>query len=282
MLRTRLVTALLGLPIVLFLLVWAGRGFAALLMGVMVAGCSFEAAKMLAPQLQARFGVSEQGFKPWISGFLCACVAILFFICAVGEGQWWSGLGGIAFVLMLTVGLGSFSTRNVDLAVSQILAWVFASLYGSLPWIALWQLYLLGDHARYVMFLLAIVMLNDTGAYFVGRALGKHKLAPHYSPKKTWEGALGGIAFGIGGAFGMDAVFGFSLGPAKLLLMAAVFVGAMGIAGDLVESILKRFSKVKDSGCFFPGHGGFLDRSDSIVFAAPSLWLIMTFYKYHG
>lgn len=283
MLKKRLLTAMLMLPIIISLLVLAPPSYVCLFLGFLVAGCSFEASFMLTPEVKRRFGVGNSGCPTLFSGIFCSTVGVIVFICStLYNNEPWGGVAGIAFILMTTIGVGSFSTKTVDLAVSQVLSWVFSILYGSLPWVALWHLYLEGKQARYLLLLLAIIMFNDSGAYFSGRYFGKRKLAPHYSPKKTWEGVIGGMVSGVFGAYVVNAIFNFQgekQGAWFFLTLAGILVGIAGILGDLVESALKRFSNVKDSGDFFPGHGGFMDRSDSIVFAAPLLWVLLTFYK---
>jgi phosphatidate cytidylyltransferase len=121
-----------------------------------------------------------------------------------------------------------------------------------------------------IVLLLAIVMAADTAAYFVGRALGRHKLAPAISPGKTIEGAVGGLAGGVAGAWAVSAA-GLHL-PAAHVVALGVLVTLFAIAGDLLESLLKRWAGVKDSGRLFPGHGGMLDRLDSLLFGAAVLY----------
>jgi phosphatidate cytidylyltransferase len=110
-----------------------------------------------------------------------------------------------------------------------------------------------------LLLLVACVAVSDTAAYYIGSTLGKHKLAPSVSPKKTWEGAAGGLLGSIGGALVANLWFfqRLTIGHA---LAVGVLVAAAGIAGDLVESMLKRAAGVKDSSRLLPGHGGLLDR----------------------
>jgi phosphatidate cytidylyltransferase len=119
--------------------------------------------------------------------------------------------------------------------------------------------------------LLAIIMCSDTLAFFAGSAFGRHKLAPRISPGKTLEGLAGGLAGGI-----LAALVVRRLGLPGLPLVDAVVLGAvvagLGVVGDLAESLLKRWAGVKDSGAIFPGHGGMLDRLDSLLFGAPVLY----------
>lgn len=137
------------------------------------------------------------------------------------------------------------------------------------------------EHGRWlVCFLFLTIWATDIGAYFVGRRWGKHKLAPQISPGKTLEGFWGGIVFAS--AMGGGLTYGFPLpfgGLEATLLGGALAV--VGQAGDLAESLLKREAGVKDSSQLIPGHGGFLDRLDSLLFAAPAfhlfLWLHLSF-----
>jgi len=122
-----------------------------------------------------------------------------------------------------------------------------------------------------LVLLLAIVMASDTAAFFVGTAAGRRRLAPDISPGKTVEGAAGGLAGGVAGA-AVVRVLGLPSLPLAHALLLGLAVAALGIAGDLLESLLKRWAGVKDSGVLFPGHGGMLDRLDSLLFGAPVLY----------
>lgn len=118
---------------------------------------------------------------------------------------------------------------------------------------------------------LAIVMLTDTGAYYTGRTLGKHKLSPKVSPGKTVEGSIGGLAAGIA-AGGLSHLIFFRELPLVHGLILGGLVSIVGQLGDLAESMLKRGASVKDASHLLPGHGGMLDRLDSILFAAPLIY----------
>lgn len=121
----------------------------------------------------------------------------------------------------------------------------------------------------YVLFLCLVVWAGDTAAMYVGKSLGRHKLAPTVSPGKTWEGALGGVA---GGVLAALCSAGLLLAPMTLWEQGLLGVGITlaGQVSDLGESLLKRYVGVKDSGELIPGHGGILDRMDSMLFAAPT------------
>lgn len=130
------------------------------------------------------------------------------------------------------------------------------------------------DGQRWLVALLAITFATDTGAYAVGRAWGRHLLIPRLSPQKTWEGAAGAIA--VGGTAAALAPRLLSLHPAPALAASLVLVLPIAaIAGDLLESALKRRAGLKDFSHLLPGHGGLLDRLDSVLLTAPSLyWLL--------
>jgi phosphatidate cytidylyltransferase len=134
----------------------------------------------------------------------------------------------------------------------------------------------LDDGRNWVFFILFVTWASDTFAFFVGRRFGRHKLAPSISPGKTWEGAAGGV----GAAVIMSILF-FTPTPFRLPLISwqaiplAVLVSIFGQLGDLVESLLKRNMGVKDSGSLMPGHGGVLDRIDSLVFASVVVYYVV-------
>jgi phosphatidate cytidylyltransferase len=138
------------------------------------------------------------------------------------------------------------------------------------PFVALARLQIAGHgFARgplVVLWLVLMVCGADIGAYFAGRAFGQRKLAPRVSPGKTWEGALGGLA-AVAVVAGCGAVY-FGLSPAALVAFGCG-VGIFSIIGDLTESMFKRAAALKDSGTLLPGHGGLLDRIDSVTAAAP-------------
>ncbi|MBI4651174.1 phosphatidate cytidylyltransferase [Candidatus Desantisbacteria bacterium] len=124
-----------------------------------------------------------------------------------------------------------------------------------------------------ILFPLIITWANDTGAYAIGRLFGKHKLAPKISPNKTWEGSIAGICSGMITV----AIFKFAVNGTKFFtdisyaefLLAGIIISIAGQIGDLFESYIKRKCKVKDSGNLIPGHGGLLDRIDSLIFSLP-------------
>jgi phosphatidate cytidylyltransferase len=132
--------------------------------------------------------------------------------------------------------------------------------------------------SKLITLFLAIVMMTDTGAYYTGRALGRHKLAPRISPGKTVEGSVGGFVAGVAAGPLCRVVFFPQISLTDSLLLGAS-ISVLGQIGDLVESMLKRGSGVKDSSHLLPGHGGMLDRLDSILFCAPLIYYYSRFFN---
>ncbi len=154
-------------------------------------------------------------------------------------------------------------------------------IYVGVPLLLASSMYLeYGGGIVLVMFLM--IWLNDTGAYMVGCSIGRHKLFPRVSPKKSWEGFLGGMLFSI-----LAGVLSFKLIPECEfpiplygVIVLGILVSIAATWGDLIESLLKRAADVKDSGKIMPGHGGILDRIDSLLLVAPILWILMIIFKY--
>jgi phosphatidate cytidylyltransferase len=182
-----------------------------------------------------------------------------------------------ALLLLSATLLGGDPKERVSAAAGTLLGSVYLGALGGTV-AALRVIRPTDEGAWRVVLVLAIVMGSDVLAFFVGHALGRHRLAPELSPGKTVEGALGGLAGGVLGALAVR-----SLGLPSLPLWHAWALGALGaalgIVGDLAESLLKRWAGVKDSGALFPGHGGMLDRVDSLLFGAPLLYYYFLYVR---
>jgi phosphatidate cytidylyltransferase len=174
---------------------------------------------------------------------------------------------------LLALGLGrSGPLEPIPRTVSVVtLSWLYAGLL-----VAVVEVLRERFGFGWVVLAFAVTWMNDTFAYFAGRAFGRHKLAERISPKKTWEGFAGGLLGSVGGAVLVARLMVPELAPA-----AAVALGAggavLGPMGDLCESMLKRAAGVKDSGKLIPGHGGLLDRIDALLFVAPWVLAFATF-----
>jgi phosphatidate cytidylyltransferase len=178
-----------------------------------------------------------------------------------------------AFVVLASLSLTAW--RGGRDALGLAAASVFPMLYIGMPIGAMVALRTLrGPEALFL--LLLTVMVSDTAQYYTGRAFGRRLLAPAISPKKTIEGAIGGFVFGalVMAIVGRWWAAGI---PVALRAMLGVAVVALGIAGDLFESMLKRSAGVKDSSSLIPGHGGVLDRIDALLFAAPVYYVFLKY-----
>ena len=127
---------------------------------------------------------------------------------------------------------------------------------------------------NWLLFAILVTFATDTGAFLVGRAVGSRPMAPSISPYKTWEGSAGGFVSAVAAALALGAVFSLGI-PAWQQAVIGGVVGVVGQWGDLLESKLKRISAVKDAGSIIPGHGGLLDRLDSILFALPAVYYLV-------
>ncbi|MGB3210501.1 MAG: phosphatidate cytidylyltransferase [Desulforhopalus sp.] len=188
-------------------------------------------------------------------------------------------------IVILPAALGSFLVltcyvlyRYKDILDSYNLfcRLVFGILYVGVLGAHLVLLRFLPEGGSWLIIASAVTACSDTGAYFVGRAFGKNKLCPNISPNKTIEGAAGGILLGLAGA----VAFAVLLLPAfnwLFLVGAALILAVAGIVGDLTESIIKRGTATKDSGSCLAGHGGILDRVDSLLLVCPILYYLLVF-----
>jgi phosphatidate cytidylyltransferase len=127
-----------------------------------------------------------------------------------------------------------------------------------------------------IISILASIWIGDSAAYYGGTAFGKHKLFPRVSPKKSWEGAIFGFVFSVATMI-LAKVIVLDFLNWKDVIVIGIIIGIIGQIGDLVESLIKRDSAVKDSSGFIPGHGGFLDRFDSLLFSSPVIWLYLRY-----
>jgi len=131
--------------------------------------------------------------------------------------------------------------------------------------------------AFFIISILASIWIGDSAAYYGGITFGRHKLFPRVSPKKSWEGAIFGFIFSIGTMI-LAKVIVLNYSGWTDVLVIGIIIGLIGQIGDLVESLIKRDSKVKDSSTLIPGHGGFFDRFDSLLFCAPAIWIYLKYF----
>ncbi len=199
-------------------------------------------------------------------------------------GFYWLGFqhgGSLVAIFGATVPVGlyyMFRFGDMNTAAARFGTTVAGIVYGGLLFTFLAMLKRDGGAhgGDYVVFVLAIAWVGDTGAYFAGRFLGKTKLYPAVSPGKTWAGAFGGLAGSALAAVAMHYLRMKNVSLGDMLAMA-IPGAALGQMGDLVESMLKRSRGVKDSGSLLPGHGGILDRVNAVLFIGPYVYLYAAF-----
>jgi phosphatidate cytidylyltransferase len=202
---------------------------------------------------------------------VAAGAAVLAACAAVGTGS-----GAADIVLMTTVivigSLAVASGQPGPAILRDTAASALPVAYIGLPLGALAAVRAVAGREA-VLLLMAVIVISDSAQYYTGRALGRRSLAPTISPKKTVEGAIGGVVFGtLAMAAGGRWVF---QSPLWTLAMLGAVISLLGIVGDLFESLLKRSAGVKDSSHLIPGHGGVLDRIDSWLFAAPVYYVFV-------
>jgi len=208
------------------------------------------------------------GFKPEVGSLNSNAVIVLMFIAA-------------AFWLLMFYYIVKFPAAQSTWATVFLIG--LMGMFCILPlWVALLQLKYMAVSGYLVLALIALVSVVDIGAFFAGRKWGHKKLAPALSPKKSWAGFWGGLASCTLLALLLIAVvhtllFPLTPGLIALLILAAVLIAVVSVIGDLYESMLKRHQGIKDSGRSLPGHGGILDRIDSLIAAAPFFVLLMIY-----
>ena len=216
---------------------------------------------------------------PEVYGILVAALFPLAVWSAGGGAPAWAPVG-LALAGIGLLGLHVFGSEIADVprrASAVALAWIYiGTLVASVVSLRI------RFGTGWVILAFATAFLNDTFAYFAGRFFGRHKLLERISPRKTWEGAAGGVLGSVLGALAVRLLDvtrdleTLSLGGAVALGLGAAVIGPVG---DLAESMLKRSAGVKDSGRLIPGHGGLLDRIDALLFVAPWVWVYAAFLR---
>ncbi len=265
-LARRLGTALVGIP-VLLLVFFAAPPWA---------GVALVAAALVVGEHEFFGLLNARGLRPMRRVGLVLAAA--FFLDVAFPG--WLGVPFVPLGALLLLGFAlsrGADFESVSAAAATLLGAVYVGALGG----TIAALRLLDPVARgpwRILMLLVVVMASDTMAFFVGHTLGRRKLAPAVSPGKSVEGAVGGLLGGVAGAFVVRALGFPDMPPAHAAALGAV-VAVVGIVGDLDESLLKRWAGVKDSGTLFPGHGGMLDRLDSLLFGAPVLYYYFQYFR---
>ena len=180
-----------------------------------------------------------------------------------------------------------FLFDNKELTVTKLWKYLYLIGYILLPFIFIVKIsFGINDYnPKIIIGLFILIWTNDTFAYLVGKSIGKHKLYERISPKKTIEGFIGGVVFAVFAGYLISKLYikpnpDFSDKSILIWTMIALIVGVFGTIGDLIESKFKRIAEVKDSGKIMPGHGGILDRLDSVIFVAPIVYLFYQILSY--
>jgi phosphatidate cytidylyltransferase len=262
LLATRVATAVVGIPII-FGLIWIGGWPYAIVAAIVLAVAA------------AEFFSLRYDWRSFDTANICASVVAIALAAGYSEFAWAVALPVAIVWAFVTVtgpiraGKG-FSTRRAiagtSIAVTDV---VYLGALGS----TILLLRELDNGRDWVYLALFSTFAVDTAAYFVGRAIGRHRLAPSISPKKTWEGFFGGYAGGIAAVLLLNYFLGLRIdvGPALLIALTLPVAAALG---DLFESWIKRRAGVKDASELIPGHGGVLDRLDSVLLTFPLVYVV--------
>jgi phosphatidate cytidylyltransferase len=276
----RIATAAVLIPAVVALVLWAPPSIVAAATELVILLALFEFFAL-------GDAMGHRAYRFWTA----ACALLIVYLQCVRSTVVWGEFGGIQTpshlawllhryfihpedaIFIFVVGLAciTLATRrplvealpSVSISLSALLLVAFPLSYV----IRFRELGIKGP--RLLLFVLVVVWVSDTAAYFVGRAIGKHPFAAQLSPKKTWEGSIGGF---VGSLVVAVAATRWLSAPLPILLGAAIIANVAGQVGDLVESAWKRSAGVKDSGAILPGHGGVLDRIDALILAIPVVW----------
>lgn len=271
--KQRILVAVIGIPLLLLVLCWAPHwATAALLAALGVIG---------AHELLAAVSGAEKTKSLWVlAGFMAVCTVFSTYAgmeaykSTVLVAVPWLLCASVALLFLLAV---RWFGRENAIAFQDACAVLLGGVAIPLAMSCLLRLRLMEFGGGLVLMPLVAAFMSDAAALFTGMACGKHKLAPKASPKKTVEGAVGGLVGGIVGMVLFRIVFFFvtvqalSIGWCMVIGLVGAFMGQLG---DLSFSIIKRQCGIKDYGRLLPGHGGVLDRFDSVIFAAPVVWMI--------
>jgi phosphatidate cytidylyltransferase len=286
MLPLRVATAIVGVPAVIALIWWGDVGYS-VAVGVIlaVAALEFYAAVAPAPPNPSLAenplaALAQRPLPPLFNqrplGLLGVALIALLVAGAHHDANWWTGALALATVLP---SLWLVARGETERGLTDWLVIVGGVLY--VGWLGSYLVPLrqLDEDGQWVFLAVFAAFANDTGAYFVGTALGRTPLARSISPSKTVEGSLGGLVCGAAVVPLLSFALGLDIDVAPLVPLA-ILVPVAAQLGDLAESLLKRSTGVKDAGLLVPGHGGVLDRLDSLLFVVPmvyyyAIWVVL-------
>jgi phosphatidate cytidylyltransferase len=249
----RILTALVLIPIVVYTVLWADYW---ILLAVVIAVsllCYREY-----DTIAAGYGFGAPGVVGYGAGILLL----------VWQGESWPLIMMIAIVALVMAMRAEDLAHSLPRAALLLMGVIY--IFGC--WKAALPLHTMNHH--WLMFALLLNWMGDTGAYYVGRFAGRHKLAPRVSPKKTWEGAVASIVFAVAVGWAYLVFFIPSIAVPEAIALSMIG-NVAGQLGDLAESAIKRGASVKDSSTLLPGHGGLLDRVDGTLFTLPVLYVCL-------
>lgn len=262
----RILTASVGLPGVLALVYLASTSVLRLAFLCLVVRTAYEFARLVQPQS------SDYPSYAWQTR--CLIITAFTFFTASSASTSHSMVALLATGIIAAAIFGTLGQISVHKRASSSLNALFVVTYPVLTWLAIW---LLAEKSRDMLALVLVsAWVSDSGAFFIGRRWGKHKMAPDVSPHKTWEGAAAGFTFSIVATF----LFELYRSPVNNWFLFLYIAPASAFAaqiGDLFKSIFKRQAGGKDAGMLLPGHGGLIDRVDSVLLSGVVIWALLIF-----
>lgn len=270
-LTKRILVALIAIPILLFVTFWSETLPFKL---IVLAGLIMA----LLEYLQLAY---EDRIKPQRTEGIVSLLFILLPLVYKSLFTWTEETGLLAVLFFLNLSF-LWSQRTVKRMIVTVSVTFFGVAYFGFFGRYFFHLHELSNGAWLLLWLYISTWAYDTGGYFAGSWWGKHKLAPEVSPKKSWEGCLGGFALSLVGLYLLWQLIPTYAQIFNLIdvVVLAALLSFFGQIGDLVESVMKRSLSAKDSGSFFPGHGGVFDRIDSLLFNAPVFYFYLVFFKH--
>lgn len=271
MLAQRLITAAIGIPVILAVVLLGGIAYT-LVAAAILALAAYEFVVMMMPREEKAPVKRVVG----ATGIATVAGVVLITIGADAGFDEWTGAVVAALGIVFLAGLAGAPGREA------LAGWAVGA--AGLIYVGVLGSYLvllrnLPDGLEWILLAVLATWGTDTFAYFVGRATGRHKMAPRISPGKTWEGTVGGLVGGLVTVVVLNALLDLPSSTGEALMLG-LLLPAVSVAADLGESMLKRGAGVKDTSALIPGHGGFLDRLDSILFTVPlvyyfAIWVVI-------
>lgn len=265
MLLTRILTSIAGIPFILTC-IYCGNVPFYVMMFIISSLC-----------VQEYFMISKK-YNPHIAVSLAMAAAFFVFLHFFKDFPADKVIVSAMVMMLVLFGIEIFG-KNPAFCIGRISSSFLGAFFIPLALIHMVYIRNLHDGMKLVFFIFIVVWILDIMAYAFGKALGKHKLAKSVSPKKTLEGAIAGIVFGILTAVVCRFIFMSNILTLQNAVILGLVITVAGQFSDLAESLIKRDGNVKDSGKILPGHGGVFDRFDSYLFAAPAMYYVLRIFK---